>query len=634
MTFLLSQERIISELEELTQPHEFLRERINKRRIDYLSTVDSIRQFQQDLLDDDDQISNGQTHRKKKYFHIPTYSIASNEDLLETTSITDVQLELVKKILLQSIMDREIEIPTDALNLQKKLSSIYGREFESILNEVEKTKYSNTDSDFTAPSNSSSASIVPSACATIIALIKELTHDHGLFLIEDFQLVREQRMILYVNRNRLMEYIFTVDRRLRKLAVAYPFVMDVLNRMQALKANRPKETSRHQVVKTKRKEGDEAEVEDILRKPSFRERQMQKLGSEILQILDAPTAKENRALMKFKSSEGSRIKEYCPLLTKEDCIKQSTTCDKIHFKRVIMPHTDTSMGDCSYLDTCRHMKTCKFIHYEIDQTEHKDLIAASGVVSTVKPKPFAELLEPQWIRCDVRSLDMTLLGKFAVLMADPPWDIHMNLPYGTLSDDEMRNLNVKCLQDDGLMFLWVTGRSMELGRECLQIWGYERVEEIVWIKTNQLQRIIRTGRTGHWLNHSKEHCLVGIKGNPQLNRFIDCDVVVAEVRETSRKPDEVYGMIERLSPGTRKLELFGRQHNVHPGWVTLGNQLDGVHVLEPFLQEKLKNYDPTSQDLNNKCYWLTIKTVLICFSTARAELSTLVGFSTARAVLG
>lgn len=116
-------------------------------------------------------------------------------------------------------------------------------------------------------------------------------------------------------------------------------------------------------------------------------------------------------------------------------------------------------------------------------------------------------------------------------MADPPWDIHMELPYGTLSDDEMRQLSIPILQDEGLIFLWVTGRAMELGREvwynilihccdstfthlivyflqCLQLWGYERVDEIIWVKTNQLQRIIRTGRTGHWLNHGKEHCLV------------------------------------------------------------------------------------------------------------------------------
>lgn len=55
---------------------------------------------------------------------------------------------------------------------------------------------------------------------------------------------------------------------------------------------------------------------------------------------------------------------------------------------------------------------------------------------------------------------------------------------------------------------FVCYRAMELGRECLNLWGYERVDEIIWVKTNQLQRIIRTGRTGHWLNHGKEHCLV------------------------------------------------------------------------------------------------------------------------------
>ncbi len=73
------------------------------------------------------------------------------------------------------------------------------------------------------------------------------------------------------------------------------------------------------------------------------------------------------------------------------------------------------------------------------------------------------------------------------------------------------------------------GRAMELGRECLQLWGYKRVDELIWVKTNQLQRLIRTGRTGHWLNHSKEHCLVGVKGSPQINRNLDCDVLVAEV---------------------------------------------------------------------------------------------------------
>ena len=67
----------------------------------------------------------------------------------------------------------------------------------------------------------------------------------------------------------------------------------------------------------------------------------------------------------------------------------------------------------------------------------------------------------------------------------------------------MRQLSIPVLQDVGYIFLWVTGRAMELGRECLTLWGYERIGELIWVKTNQLQRLIRTGRTGHWINHGK-----------------------------------------------------------------------------------------------------------------------------------
>jgi len=184
------------------------------------------------------------------------------------------------------------------------------------------------------------------------------------------------------------------------------------------------------------------------------------------------------------------------------------------------------------------------------------------------------------------------IGKFSVIMADPPWDIHMELPYGTMQDAEMRAMRIQDLTDDGLMFLWVTGRAMELGRELFKYWGYRRCDELIWVKTNQLQRLIRTGRTGHWINHGKEHCLIGIKGNPKnINRRLDCDVLVAEVRDTSHKPDEIYGIIERLSPGTRKLELFARMHNIQPNWVSLGNQLDGVNLVEPdVVQRFTKKY--------------------------------------------
>ena len=299
----------------------------------------------------------------------------------------------------------------------------------------------------------------------------------------------------------------------------------------------------------------------------------------------------SQVLEKIKAKYGSSlVRPFCEYATRAECAKHNKTeCKKVHFKPIIKPHTEVSLGDCSYLDTCRHMDICKFIHYQI---EDSDLIPSNRKELILSGDSNNKILPSQWINCDIRNFDCSILGKFDVIMADPPWDIHMELPYGTLRDDEMKNLPVRKLQDDGVIFLWVTGRATELARECLEIWGYKRKEELVWIKTNQLQRLIRTGRTGHWLNHSKEHCLIGYKGNPKLNRNLDCDVLVSEVRETSRKPDEIYELIERMKPGGRKLELFARPHNRRQGWISLGNQLPGVYFVEEEIIERFNKAYP------------------------------------------
>ncbi|XP_072377328.1 N(6)-adenosine-methyltransferase MT-A70-like protein [Diabrotica undecimpunctata] len=344
----------------------------------------------------------------------------------------------------------------------------------------------------------------------------------------------------------------------------------------------------------KEKKEPKSDILSLLSMPSTKEKESKKLGEEILDLLSKPTAKERSLTERFKSQGGKQLMEFCPHGTRAECERNGTTdCKKLHFKKILQKHTDETLGDCSFLNTCFHMDTCKYVHYEVDRAGTSDDLPSiqSGPVVRVES---TTLYPPQWVQCDLRYLDMTVLGKFAVIMADPPWDIHMELPYGTMSDDEMRQLGIPQLQDEGLIFLWVTGRAMELGRECLQLWGYERVDEIIWVKTNQLQRIIRTGRTGHWLNHGKEHCLVGMKGNPpNLNRGLDSDVIVAEVRATSHKPDEIYGMIERLSPGTKKIELFGRPHNIQPNWITLGNQVDGIRLVDPVLIENFRKRYPT-----------------------------------------
>lgn len=314
---------------------------------------------------------------------------------------------------------------------------------------------------------------------------------------------------------------------------------------------KPKESTLH----------DASDIMSLLSLPSTKEKQSKQVGEEILELLSKPTAKEKNLTEKFKSQGGTQVMEFCPHGTRVECMKAQQLvddenvpevtdkpaadleileprfkCNRLHFKKIIQSHTDVVLGDCSFLNTCFHMSTCKYVHYQVDNAEQTAKASKIAQPETNEAQALVgkrsievTLNLPQWIQCDLRYLDMSCLGKFSVIMADPPWDIHMELPYGTMSDDEMRELGVPALQDDGLIFLWVTGRAMELGRECLKLWGYERVDELIWVKTNQLQRIIRTGRTGHWLNHGKEHCLVGLKGKPKnLNRGLDCDVIVAE----------------------------------------------------------------------------------------------------------
>ena len=70
---------------------------------------------------------------------------------------------------------------------------------------------------------------------------------------------------------------------------------------------------------------------------------------------------------------------------------------------------------------------------------------------------------------------------------------------------------------------------------------------------------------------------------------------MAEVRETSRKPDEVYEIVERLvgaDRGVRKLEMFGRKHNRRKGWLTIGNQLDGIRLFERDVVERWNEVSP------------------------------------------
>jgi mRNA (2'-O-methyladenosine-N6-)-methyltransferase len=106
---------------------------------------------------------------------------------------------------------------------------------------------------------------------------------------------------------------------------------------------------------------------------------------------------------------------------------------------------------------------CRYLHYEVDWDERRWGLedggregeeegtqvrywvgtgwersacgGFSGLSGCVVLINFQWKLPPQWINCDLRSFDYSVLGKFHVIMADPPWDIHMSV--GVVSSNPM-----------------------------------------------------------------------------------------------------------------------------------------------------------------------------------------------------
>lgn len=255
-------------------------------------------------------------------------------------------------------------------------------------------------------------------------------------------------------------------------------------------------------------------VECILSLQSAKERENKRISEEIHQLLSKPTAKELSLVEQFRSATG-HVQEFCQHGTREDCRRvklqnaskasasSSSTanpqlpilepCPKLHFCKIIQKHTDESLGDCSFLNTCFHMESCKYVHYRVEvrskaaegsgsssskssinnssnnnrsSTSNSSsnnnkatatstsssttsesgengtasstsveastaVLSAETTLATVQPQttsavplaktlasateqPFKRVLfPPQWIKCDLRYFDMSILGELS-----------------------------------------------------------------------------------------------------------------------------------------------------------------------------------------------------------------------------
>jgi N6-adenosine-specific RNA methylase IME4 len=173
--------------------------------------------------------------------------------------------------------------------------------------------------------------------------------------------------------------------------------------------------------------------------------------------------------------------------------------------------------------------------------------------------------------------------KFKTILADPPWQFqnrtgkmapeHKRLNrYPTMKLEEIVKLPVADVSDDVChLYLWVPNALLPEGLEVLKAWGFQYKSNIVWEKIRKDGQPDGRG-VGFYFRNVTELVLFGIKGTnartlaPARSQV---NLIRSQKREHSRKPDELYEVIEQCSEGPY-LELFAR--GVRPGWVIWGNQ--------------------------------------------------------------
>lgn len=168
-------------------------------------------------------------------------------------------------------------------------------------------------------------------------------------------------------------------------------------------------------------------------------------------------------------------------------------------------------------------------------------------------------------------------------MMDPPWQLATSNPtrgvalgYGQLIQKDIKSLPINKLQENGLLFIWVINASFDFAVSLFSHWGYHIIDELTWIKLTVNGKLAKSN--GYYLQHAKEICLVGLKGQGPEKLRAGTDVILAQRRGQSQKPEEIYHLIEDLVPNGNYLEIFARKNNLRNYWISIGNELNDIEI--------------------------------------------------------
>jgi len=177
-----------------------------------------------------------------------------------------------------------------------------------------------------------------------------------------------------------------------------------------------------------------------------------------------------------------------------------------------------------------------------------------------------------------------LHGTFSTILIDPPWRFqnrtgkmapeHKRLHrYRTMTVDDIMAMPVGAhTRTPSHLYLWVPNALLREGLQVMEAWGFRYKTNIVWYKVRKDGGPDGRG-VGFYFRNVTELLLFGVKGSMRTLKpgRTQVNLLCTRKREHSRKPEEVYKIIESCSPGPY-LELFARERI--EGWTTWGDEVD------------------------------------------------------------
>ena len=180
---------------------------------------------------------------------------------------------------------------------------------------------------------------------------------------------------------------------------------------------------------------------------------------------------------------------------------------------------------------------------------------------------------------------------YRVIVLDPPWRFqsgkgaksrNCERHYSTMKDAEIFAMPIRELAhpDGAWVFVWATWPKMPVAFAAITAWKAKfSGNGFTWLKTHK--RFAYGGEplflprngfhvgTGYTTRKNTEPCLLAKFGKPKRVSKNIQEVIIAPLREHSRKPDEAYERIERFADGPY-IEVFSRLER--PGWDSWGDE--------------------------------------------------------------